>query len=181
MKPEVNELNLETIVGGLLRTCQIITFALMSGCMLFLAMVLLLPGLGGQGQAGTEPILTWISVGGAVLMVLVGLVVPDLVGRQQVRRLRTAGTLPAYQGSPVPLPTGPAREGYIVASAYQTRLIIRLALLEGAAFFSLIAHMLERQWPSLLVAVVLLGLMAANFPTRGRLDHWMEEMANVEG
>jgi hypothetical protein len=53
-------------------------------------------------------------------------------------------------------------------------------MLEGASFFSLIAHMLERQWPSLVVAVVMLGLMAASFPTRGRLDEWMGEMANAE-
>lgn len=163
----------EIMLERLLRTTQIITLALILGASLFLGLVLFVPGLGGR-MPGADPILTWIALGGSIVAVLAALVVPDIVGRQHVRRLQTNPTLPTYQGAPVPLPpAGPVRDAYIFGAAFQTRLIIRLALLEGATFFCLIAHMLERQWPSLIMAAVLLGLMAANFPTRGRLDSWI--------
>ncbi len=40
--------------------------------------------------------------------------------------------------------------------------------------------MLERHWLSLVAAVVLLGAMAVNFPTRGKLDQWIGDMENAE-
>lgn len=162
----------EIMLERLLRTTQIITLALILGASTFLAIVLFVPGMGGR-MAGADPILTWIALGGSVMAGLAAFVVPDIVGRQQVRRLRTNPTLRTFEGPSVPLPEGPVRDAYIYGAAFQTRLIIRLALLEGATFFCLVAHMLERQWPSLLAAAVLLGLMAANFPTRGRLDSWI--------
>jgi hypothetical protein len=52
-------------------------------------------------------------------------------------------------------------------------LIIRLALLEGPAFFAATAHMMERQWPSLALACALMVAMAVHFPTQRGVSAWV--------
>jgi len=60
------------------------------------------------------------------------------------------------------------------AGIFQTRTIIRLALLEGAAFFNAVALMVEHNRWSLGVVAALLIVMAFHFPTRTRLQHFVE-------
>ena len=58
--------------------------------------------------------------------------------------------------------------------AFQTVLIIRSALLEGGTFFALIAFMLERQAPSLVVAGVLILALVSGLPTRSKVEEAIE-------
>jgi len=165
----------DAIVDRQLRGAQIIALALLSGALTFLAIALLVP-LGIAWPQDQEPVLTWISLGvGAVLLVL-ALVVPDVIGRRQRRLLRSAPAQIAGRHGPIILPPpGPARDAYAGAASFLVRLLVRLALLEGGTFLALIVHLLERQWPSLVLAVLLMGLMAANFPTRDRLERWLNQ------
>ncbi len=63
---------------------------------------------------------------------------------------------------------------------YQTRLIVGLGLLEGAAFFNLIAYLLEGHWWSYLVVAALLTWMLASFPTRDRLRRWIDDREQLK-
>ena len=69
------------------------------------------------------------------------------------------------------------------AGVYQTRLIVRLALLEGAAMACLVFLLIEN-WPLLWVAVgVLIAAMLAEFPTTGGLRRYVEsrrQLAELE-
>lgn len=56
---------------------------------------------------------------------------------------------------------------------FMTRHLIRLALLEGAAFFNIVATFIEHNWWSLGIAGVLVGWMLTNFPTRNRVERWI--------
>ena len=60
---------------------------------------------------------------------------------------------------------------------YQTQLIIALAMLEGSAFFNLIAYLIEGNWFSLGIAGFMLALMALMFPTENRFESWAESVA----
>jgi len=156
-----------------LRVMQIIALAMVSGALVFLAIVLLVPR--DVRPPDADPVLTWISLGGAPIQVLLALLVPAPVARAQRRSLR-AGNQPGHEA----LPLGPERAVAVGVITFQVKLLIRLALLEGGVFFSLMAYMVEGQWPTLIVAVVLLALMAANFPTRDRLERWLNERVDRE-
>lgn len=72
-------------------------------------------------------------------------------------------------------PTAPTSFGM-----YQTRLIVGLALLEGAAFFNVVAYLIEGHWWSFLVVTALLAWMLASFPTHGRLRQWVEDREQLK-
>lgn len=63
-----------------------------------------------------------------------------------------------------------------VLGSYQTRLIISLALLEGPAFFCLVAFMAENRWESFGLAMFLLLLMAMSFPTENKFRGWIRKL-----
>jgi hypothetical protein len=52
-------------------------------------------------------------------------------------------------------------------------------LLEGAAFFATIAYMLERNPLALATAIVLLGTLAARFPTSDRVNAWLDRQLGL--
>ena len=58
---------------------------------------------------------------------------------------------------------------------YQTRMIVGLAVLEGAAFFNLVAYIIEGRWWSMVAVAVLLFWMLTAFPTVGKLARWAED------
>jgi hypothetical protein len=87
--------------------------------------------------------------------------------------------------------TGALRQAFIadpqaaevrpIAQIYQTLLIIRCAILEGAAFFCLVSYMLERQPITLAATSVLVLVLLAQFPTLSRESAWIEnEMVVAE-
>jgi hypothetical protein len=66
-------------------------------------------------------------------------------------------------------------------NGYQSALIIRSALLEGAAFFCLVAYMLEHNALSLAGAGMMLLFMLFGFPTRSKVEEAIEtERTTIE-
>jgi hypothetical protein len=113
----------------------------------------------GQNRPQSEPFLTYIAAGGAVFVIAASIFVPRFFASPVER---------SFSGDSKSLSVRP------LAATYQTLLIIRCALLEGAAFFSLVAYMIERQPIAIGAAVVLLVALLANFPTASRLEAWIE-------
>lgn len=58
--------------------------------------------------------------------------------------------------------------------AFQTRMIVRLAVLEGAAVINLVFWLIEGWWPTWLVVGVLLAAMLAQVPTTGKVRRYVE-------
>ena len=54
-------------------------------------------------------------------------------------------------------------------------MIVGLALLEGAAFFNIIAYMIAGHIWSLGIVAGLVVIMLLSFPTRGRVAFWIED------
>ena len=64
---------------------------------------------------------------------------------------------------------------------FKTKTIIASAVPEGACFFCLIAFMLTGNFSLLFLVAGLLLLMILGFPTRTRIEHWVEaRMAELE-
>src|SRR5262245_10085241 len=88
----------------------------------------ILVAIANPGPPPVPPMLTWFGVAFAVFCLLQSLVVPYFIDSARRRRVAAGQS---------------ADDPDSWWTAYQTRLIIALALLEGAAFFQPVAYLLE--------------------------------------
>ena len=100
--------------------------------------------------------LSYVAVGMGALMAILHVVIPGVIERAAL----------ANQG----VGAGPQS----LVGVFVIRTIVAVALLEGAAFVSVIALMLEHHPWVLGVTGVMLMLMAMQFPSVTRLEHWLE-------
>jgi hypothetical protein len=118
------------------------------------------------------PQLTYLGLGLGALGLVFAFIVPGFIGGSIKQALA--------EGKRVELPAqfAASQEVGIIGNLlflYQTRLIIGYAILEGAAFFNLVATMIERQDVSLAIVGLLLGAMLVKFPTRGKIESWLAD------
>lgn len=147
-----------------LRVMQIIATALMTGVLLFLGLVLVITkgNIFGQGNPG---IITLVAVGFAGLAIVNHVVIPGVITKAQLNKLQSGGFgQQDFVGKDVWL-----------LRIYQMRLIVALALLEGAAFFNLVAMMVENHLLAVIAVIVLLALMVIRFPTKTKVIWWVQD------
>lgn len=146
------------------RTMFIIWFALIMGVVTFGVVVV---GILGKDEAPGDglPLLTYVGLGATAVMLVLRTFVPDLVGRnmfnQAMERIKTENI---------------QDEDEVLATydqIFMTRLIVGLALLEGAAMLNLVAYMTESQVLSLVAVGILLLVMIASVPTKSKLEAWI--------
>jgi hypothetical protein len=127
---------------------------------------------GPEMQAPLQ-ILTMLAVmfgGGALAM---SLVMPQLFVAAQLQQIAAgSGTASKAGDAGNADPSSDARR---VMMAFQTKTILAGALLEGGAFFALIALMLEHHVASLVVAAVLWIAILSRLPSTGNASDWIEE------
>ena len=132
--------------------------ALVCGALVFAAIVLLIE----TGEPlDREAVLSFIGAGFAVVMVIARQIVVGVMGGRKVSGL--AGSVP-----------------YGPAGLYLIRLIIGFVPLQFAAFFNLLAYLVEGQWWGLGIVAALLGWIIASLPTRARLRKWIQDRQQLE-
>jgi hypothetical protein len=144
-----------------LRTMQIIVGALAFGVVNFLVVALWIV-LSGNDPPVVPPSLTYVAIGAAVIAVVASFVVPSIIAGPLKRQMATdesASSLPVVTRH---------------AAVYQTMLIIRCAILEGAAFFCLVSYLVEHHIAGPVAATLLLLVIVAQIPTHSRLESWIE-------
>lgn len=132
---------------------QIIAGALMMGVVMFAGIVVV---IGGLNQPSTGIFMGLMGAGFAVMAMVLHIVVPNAMARQGLADMSSNSAASEF------------------VSVYQGKLIVGLALLEGAAFFNLICCIIEHNWWSMAIAGALLSWMLFAFPTRSRVEHWIE-------
>lgn len=135
------------------RATQTITISMFLGVMLFGLVAVF--GVGVLDEPAGGFIVSVVGAAFACGAFVLHLVVPNLIKPPPGADVGGRDDLPLYQ-------------------QYQARTIVGLALLEGAAFFNIIAAIVEHKWWSLAVAGALVFWMLAMFPTRTRIRHWVE-------
>jgi hypothetical protein len=139
---------------------QIIAIALVMGVVVFgLVAVFMLGALEQPAGGFIVSLIAAVFASGAFVM---HLVVPNMMAPSPRGDVPAADELTCYQ-------------------QYQARTIIGLAILEGAAFFNIIATIVEHNWWSLAIAGCLVFWMLAMFPTRTRVKHWVEAQRFARG
>jgi hypothetical protein len=148
-----------------IRAMQIVAGALVLGALIFLGVVIAIRLAGQAPRPPKTPMLSYVGIVFTVMVLVPLALVPDRViaaGRKQIARgERDASTA--------------SDETLRLANLYQNCMIIRLALLEGAAFFQIIIFHLEGQQLSLILALILVVGMVLLFPTRARVESWIEK------
>ncbi len=153
----------QDLVTPRLRVLQIITGALITGVMAFLAVVLLVQQQGQAPVPGPQtPLISLMAAGGFVGIFGVWLVLPPTLVRQ--------GLVPIARH-----PSQSAAETVGLLALKQTVQIVSSAMLEGCAFFNLVAFLVERQTYTLGIALACVLLMLVTFPTQGRFQQWLLE------
>jgi hypothetical protein len=139
------------------RISQIIAGALIAGVVAFACVAFFI----AKGEPAKTPMIALMGAGMAVMMIVMRFVVPMVIvnnGKAQLKQ------------------TANNEQRSLLAGLYQTKMIIGMALLEGAAFFNLVAYIIEKQFWSYGVVAFLLGIMAISFPSQGQFESWAEDM-----
>ena len=167
-------------IKSLVRTMQIIVLALAGSVVLFMVVVLVMQA-GGQvaQQVPREPLISYAAIIFAFVSLALWVVVPRLIAGQM--RLAIADGKPVNSSDGGAFVSEEMREIHPLIAMYQTTLILACAILEGAAFFNVVAFLLERQQMNFIAAGVLALLIFSQVPTGGRLVSWVEdELGNID-
>jgi hypothetical protein len=140
---------------------QIIVTAQLLGGLVFMGIVLALRAQGQVIAPPGPPTLSYLLLVACVPMVVSAVLVPQLI-------------LASRRRQPTDIAAGeePGPGGWY--GLYQTLLLLSIAPLEGATFTLLIAYLLEGQPWTLIVAALPLAGIAVQFPTRERVDAWVD-------
>ena len=158
-----------TSLGQAVRTMQIITGALLMGVVVFGVAATVVgenPAPAAPNQPPPTPMLTYMAAGFAFIQLGMRAVVPTVMARNAVAQMQ--GSLNDSDASKLRL-----------AGVYQTKMIIGMALCEGAAFFALIAWMAERELIAIGTAAFLVLVMLTAFPTRSRVEGWIRHQLEL--
>ena len=153
------------------RTMQIIVAAIGGGTLFFALIAMIIVG---DAAAKDQRLLTTIGIGFAVFSLLIAAVIGPLIGGAAAQ-----GARGGEQGQTDAASEGNPELGQLLG-LYQTRLIIQCALMEGAAFFNLIAYIIEHGIISVLVAAALLVAIFQKFPTLSRVQRWIEKQQETK-
>ena len=130
-------------------TLRVIASALLFGVLTFGAVAAV---MGAGRPAEPAPVASYAILGFAALSIVGSSIVPSVV----TAAAETDGSTKSLIG------------------LYQTRMIVRLAMLEGAAMACLVGYIVDAWWPVWAgVAVAFVGMLSA-FPTAGRLRRFVE-------
>lgn len=148
-----------------LRQLQIIVGALVTGCVVFLAITQVVDHQGEALDKGQTPIQTYIAIVYAVMSLAARVVAPGVMVSAGRKRIVGAGD--------EDLDESRVRESLM--QLLLTKTIVGAAIIEGATFFMLIAHMIEGMPLTLVLAVALIVVLAFHMPTRSGVTHWIED------
>lgn len=151
------------------RVLQIIVGALMFGVVSF-GVVAIVIGTGRQGD-GDSPI--WMIAAGFAVMMLIARQIMGVSMVNSIRRQIAKGSWQPRNKGGVPAFPADATDADRLLAMLQTVTIVQCALPEGAAFFNLIAYIINGHVASLLMVAVLLLWMSSSFPTRERVVNWI--------
>jgi hypothetical protein len=173
-------------IGPHLRTLQIVIAALTTGCLIFMVIALFLVQIRPGAAAGNEvpPMITYLALGFAGVAVVARIVLPRMI-ESSARKSIADGTwqFPAGNQNSDQLTERLERLGDAgkLLAVLNTRTIIAGAILEGSAFFALVAYLVEHSPLALAAAIVMILGVALNFPTVSGVTRWIEDqLAAIE-
>ena len=173
-------------IGPQVFTIQIIVAALTAGCLIFMAIAIFLVQTGQAPPVNENdmPLLTYMATAWAGMAIVARMIVPKIIESAARKRIADGTWQAAASGQQQTQVARPAERlgdaGQLLA-VLNTRTIVGGAILEGSAFFALVAYLIEKSPLALAAAVVMIIGVVLHFPTRSSATHWIEDqLAAVE-
>jgi hypothetical protein len=163
-----------------MRVMQILAGSLVAGSAVFLGIVVFLvwsnDGKGrGEPAEGALPLVSLLSLGMLLVNLPIAFVLPAAILRNGLQSLASSApdkhVIPPGQAGP----GGPITDTDFLLAQKQNAMIVSMALFEGASFFGSIAYLLEASPFALAAALGGLVLLLVVFPTRGRVQNWLQQ------
>jgi hypothetical protein len=152
-----------------LRVLQIIIGAMLLGTVVFLVAAQII----GPGQAledaqiATNSFVTYVACAYAAMAIVIASMAPAFIANVKLRKMREE--MPAAEedvDNDAQLET--------LLTIFHTKIIVGAAVFEGAALLTIVAYLLEGKPLAVGVAIVLMVLLARQFPTRSRMNDWLD-------
>lgn len=143
---------------------RIVGGTLIAGSLTFLGMMLLVGGFKNEPFADAG-VISWLGIGMAVAMLVLSYIVPSMSQKAQLDQLSMRDNVPATD----------------YAGIYRAKMIIGQAMVEGAAFFNVIAYFVEGQLMNLGVVLLLVARIAVQIPSEGSLRRWIRDEMQMTG
>jgi len=160
----------EEFARRVIRNVQIIVIALAVGPIVF-------AGIAVWRRANQVPqqgsLLPYLAAGFAMTVLAARIIIGKSTVASQRHRI-AAGTWSL--GSNAPRANLPASmtDGDRLLFVFQQKTIIESAIVEGAAFFTIMSYLITGQWWSLAVAAVLVLVNLIPFPAFDRVENWVQ-------
>lgn len=142
----------------------------MAGVVAFAAVAIV---MGNGKQEGGNSLLWLIAAGFALIMLATRAVIgPVIINANRQRIAHGTWQAPHAEDGSTAFPAD-ATDADRLLAVYQLVTIVQCALPEGAAFFNLIAYIVDHQVWSLAIVAVLMLWMSSPFPTRDGVANWI--------
>jgi hypothetical protein len=152
----MNDPDLDVVPPHMLRTLRIIVGALVASVLIAAAIFFVVRSQNPAPMANQVPIISCLAVGFAAMMFAVRAVMIPVVSKAGRQKLLANSDVTTTK----------------LMELHISRTIVGAALLEGPAFFLLVAYLTEGQPWTLAAALVMAGLIAVlHFPTRFRVEN----------
>ncbi|MFO0914542.1 MAG: hypothetical protein U0795_16405 [Pirellulales bacterium] len=163
-----------------LRTLQIIVGAIASGALFFMLVVI---AIAGSPSKAAQPMVAYVGLAFAAAVLLGRFFFTLLSDRQAVKTACDAeipARVRAHQRDLARLAVDgqPTDDAMLLWPRFLTRVMVSVAMIEGAVFLNLIAYMIEHQLFSLIVAAVLLVYILLHFPTNSAFINWARNIVD---
>ena len=120
-------------------------------------------------EGGELPVVTLTSVGFSIAAIIGSFIVTSRSRQRTVAQV-------ANQKLEIAKPSGFTNFQSVLASRYLIGMLMGLALLEGAAIFSVAAYLIEGHWLALSLFALIVTIMAATFSTPTKVELWIERV-----
>jgi hypothetical protein len=157
------------------RVLQIIIVALFFGCCSFLIISII---AGNNNNAIAQPMLIYIALAFIATMVVPWIVLPGIIVAQGRKKIRSEGWA-AGPSAAADVGEIQNRKAGALFMLYQTKTIIRGAMLEGPAMFLIVINIIQRSPIALIIAGLLMVLLLGLMPTAGRVTIWIEDQLKL--
>jgi len=157
-----------------LRGMRIIVVALAMGVVMFSLIALL---ISGEAKPDGQPVVAYMGLFFAAVMFVTREVVSKFIVASARKKIASGGSQSAQQVTRQISEEATLEEKFLFT--YRVRLIVRAALLEGAAFFNLIAFIIQHEWWSFAIAAVFAAIILSTFPSRNGLLNWIDQQIEL--
>jgi hypothetical protein len=157
------------------RIMQILVGSIAAGPAFF-AIIVIMMRQGGNFPPPQAPLITYTLIGVSLLLFIAHLFVPNLIVASGRKRIKE-GT---WKSTPVSTTVNDLNEEErMLAALYQTQLIVSAALVEGGVFALLIGFLIEGELVGAVVAALLWIRLVSLFPSRDRVERWIENQRDM--